>query len=653
MAPERGPQTIAKTITNIASVNVMNFKHPYEKHLAEKLVQLPPPDDPDQNWQQMKVLLDKNMPRGGGGSGGLYRWWIAGTVLVAVVVGTFFGGKQLLTREQRSEAVAGTIKSVNNKKEPSVALTEKNTGQPNGSAAAENTTRSTTGSTKKLPGAEYASTTSTPDNSTAVTNSPQQQGGGNDPAMQPAAQSQHDVAVTNNTGKNIPATISAAEKARSSGTNENNARLFPAGDNNRDLTKTTSNNNNKTSPDRNNLYAPESNNNSRRTGNDRAANNRNSVNKNRTANQPEVADNNTVVKNADNNKVKNEKGNTPVIKQTSDVNRSARPGKDPDSYRDGNRNVYTPKLSLPSVPSAGSGLMESPVTYDINYTGPTVVSPSGVITRDFTYYTQADLFPELAAKSKSGRRKSSRSPYAQEDKTFAFGLSLPLGFPVGDQQPLAYNRNAGVNTISDYIPSPHFQYHFNRKTYVQAGLQFSAPQFISPVLLYQENKLYQAGPNWAEQITSIHARKLYYFNLPLTVYHSPLRNFYMGTGLQYSSLLSGVAHYEKVEQRSSPAGPGQRTVLDNYFSRFKNDSLSNRLNSNEVRLLLDMSYYWSRFTVGLQYSQAFNNYVSFQVTPSSPYTFDKNKSLQFYLRYNIWEDKKRKLPKGQTALSLK
>ena len=34
-------------------------------------------------------------------------------------------------------------------------------------------------------------------------------------------------------------------------------------------------------------------------------------------------------------------------------------------------------------------------------------------------------------------------------------------------------------------------------------------------------------------------------------------------------------------------------------------------------------------------------------------TFDKNKSLQFYLRYNIWEDKKRKQSKGQSLLSLK
>jgi hypothetical protein len=156
-----------------------------------------------------------------------------------------------------------------------------------------------------------------------------------------------------------------------------------------------------------------------------------------------------------------------------------------------------------------------------------------------------------------------------------------------------------------------------------------------------------------EEVTNITARKLYYFNIPLSIYHSPLKNFYMGTGLQYSNLLSGVAQYEQLKKRYSPGGPVQEEY-ESHFGKFKNDFLSRRLNGSEVRLLVDMSYYWSRFTVGLQYSQAFNNYVSFQVNPPmSPYTFDKNKSLQFYLRYNIWEDKKRKQPKGQSLLTLK
>ncbi|HEY1199712.1 MAG TPA: hypothetical protein VGE79_01970, partial [Niastella sp.] len=145
---------------------MMNLKHPYEKHLAEKLVQLPPPDDPDQNWQQMKALLDKNMPRGGGGPRGPFRWWVAGTIIVAVVVATWFGGRSLLSKEQSSETVAGTIKTVNNKNKSSVASTENNVGQGNGSHA--------NGSRKDLRGATYASTSNSANNNEVADNDEQQ-----------------------------------------------------------------------------------------------------------------------------------------------------------------------------------------------------------------------------------------------------------------------------------------------------------------------------------------------------------------------------------------------------------------------------------------------------------------------------------------------
>jgi hypothetical protein len=652
MAPERGPQTIAKTFTNIASVNVMNLKHSYEKHLAEKLVQHPPPDDPDQNWQQMKALLDKNMPRGGGGPFGSYRWWVAGTIIVAVVVGTWFGGKSLLTTEKSNESVAGTIKTVNSKNVPSVASTEKNVEPGGASSSASEPTGGTTRPNNNLPGAAYASTTDAADNDKPVTNDHQRETGNTrDPKTD--AGSKKDVAATNNADQPDSLTLEEAERARSSGNKENAPRLLTGNSNSKGATETPSNNNNKTSVDRNKIYSSGSKNDKVTTGNtrnnNRAANNRSTGNRpNRNINNGNDAnDDDGSLANPGNytNKGKNNRRSKPEKDIAADVYKPERDSKAK------NRGTYVPKITLPSQPSSGSDLKESPVNYHIDYTGASVVAPSGVLQREFTYYTEAELFPDKVAKNKKAKSKS-RSSHSQDDKMFAVGLSLPMGFPVGDQQPLGYNRNGGVNTISDYIPSPHFQYHFNNKTYVQAGLQFSAPQFIRPVLLYQD-KQYQPGPTWREEITSITARKLYYFNVPLTIYHSPLKNFYMGTGLQYSSLLSGIAHYEKIKRMVTPLGPTQEFVIDNYFTKFRNDSLSRRLNSNEVRLLIDMSYYWSRFTVGLQYSQAFNKYVSFQVTPMSAYQFDKNKSLQFYLRYNIWEDKKRKQSKGQSLLTLK
>jgi hypothetical protein len=613
----------------------MNQKHLYEKHLAEKLVQLPPPGDPDQNWQQMKTLLDKNMPRGGGsGPGGSYRWWIAGTVVVAVLVGTWFGGKQLLTSEQRNEVVAGKIKTVNNKTAPAVALTDKKSDLPAMPPALEKNEGAKPATTPADPkGAAYASVTEPQENSNAIPAADDQQ---NEAVVKNSTDAKNNAVVNNQPAGNKTAAggdksaasnnelLEKAEHERSS------PLLTQTGNNNPVVPLKTTNKNNKTSTDRKNIYSSgKKDRNKTRTINSKLNGN----------NTPDNITDNEVLNNepARTNSTKTKKGKTvkPVNKAVAADNNYS----------------YSPSISLPSQPTSGAGLLkESPVAITVDYTGAAVVAPSGVLQREFTYYKQADLFPDMVVRNKSSHRKSSRSSDASEDKRFAFGLSLPLAFPLGDQQALGYNRQAGVNTISDYIPSPHFQYHFNNKTYVQTGVQFGSPQFIHPFLLYENQQNGWRGPNRCDTITSISARKLYYFNIPVSVYHSPLRNFYMGTGLQFSSLLSGVAYYEQIQRNYSPLGPPQDYLIKNDVTKFQNDSLSNRLNRNEVRLIIDMNYYFNRFTVGLMYNQAFNNYVSFQVTPNSPYTFDKNKSLQFYLRYNIWEDKKRKQPKNMLTL---
>jgi hypothetical protein len=254
-----------------------------------------------------------------------------------------------------------------------------------------------------------------------------------------------------------------------------------------------------------------------------------------------------------------------------------------------------------------------------------------------TTYLSAVKYAEVSKKYLRKNRKykpaSIKTPYSTEGRNFAFGLSLPLGFPLGDQKMLAYNMSGGHNTVTDYVPAPHLQYHINSKSYLQSEIQLVTPQFIRPVLLYQQKNYTSISTT----TSSIYARKLYYFNVPVSVHYSPFKHFYMGTGLQFSSLLSGVAMHETVRQGMVRSD----SLYDFSYAKFRNDSVSNRLNGNEFRLMLDANYYWNKFTVGLRYNQALSNYVSIRVNAALPYTSDKNKSLQFYMRYNLWEDKKR------------
>lgn len=672
----------------------MNLKSPYEKHLAEKLVQLPPPGDPDQNWQQMKSLLDRDMPRGGGrgGPGGSYRWWVAGTVVVAVMVGTWFGGKQLITREQRNESVAGTIKTVS---PATTAAGSNDHAAPQQPAASfPNNAGAKTATVPADPkGAAYAAVNSTQPNEPAGTRdaSPQATTAANDAtpnragtvtgANAPTAPARNNTITPANA---LPATEHATH-ARSSTTQPDNAGLVAANNNKRQPANSTSNNN-KTSHDRKNIYSNNNNSGNETSSNNTSANTSNNNNTARTHNRKtgnsntarhrntggRINNNNSNGVKGDNNDVAasdnhNAAAAAPVTAGNKNglVNkqRGQKAGKQQKAGRQNHRDAiandkpaytYTPAISLPSQPTSGEGLKASPVTISVNYTGAVVIAPSGVITREFTYYSPDELFPDAQQSStaRNTHRTANRNSYSPEDKTFALGLSLPLAFPLGDQQALSINQQGKMNTLSDYIPALHLQYHLNSKTYLQTQLQIAAPQYIRPILLYEKEKMMQTN---MEVINTTYARKLYYFNLPVTIHHSPLRNFYMGAGLQLSSLVSGVAQSRQVK-RYYPLGPGRPPedyMVSNYYTKFRNDSLSGKFNKNELRLLIDMSYYWNRFTVGLQYSQAFNNYVSFQVSPAAPYTFDKNKSLQFYLRYNIWEDKKRKNAKNQPMLTLK
>lgn len=250
-------------------------------------------------------------------------------------------------------------------------------------------------------------------------------------------------------------------------------------------------------------------------------------------------------------------------------------------------------------------------------------------------------FPEETERTKALRN---RTVGTGDNKNFVFGLTLPLTVAISDQKTSAYNFSGGANKISDYLPSPHVQYHINDKSFLQTELQFYAPQYIRPALLYQQSQLNASGAgNNLYKTRSVYTEKLYYFNLPVSGYYSPFKNFYLGTGMQYSRLLSGIAH---VQETTGPAmNPSTNNVVVNdYFSRFSRDTLSAALNPNEFRVLLDANYYWKKFTMGFRYNQALGNYISMQVNGFNPYYTDRNKSFLFYLRYNLWENHKASKP---------
>jgi hypothetical protein len=135
--------------------------------------------------------------------------------------------------------------------------------------------------------------------------------------------------------------------------------------------------------------------------------------------------------------------------------------------------------------------------------------------------------------------------------------------------------------------------------------------------------------------SSVYLEKLYYFNVPFNVYYSPARNLFIGGGLQYSSLLSGVALYE--DRRTI----GQTQTYSSFARQFKDDSVAAKFAPSEWRYQFDANYYFKRFTLGLRYNQAMRDFINLQVNSTLPPTQDRNQSFLLYLRFNIWEERKK------------
>lgn len=255
----------------------------------------------------------------------------------------------------------------------------------------------------------------------------------------------------------------------------------------------------------------------------------------------------------------------------------------------------------------------------------------------------ASILPDVSAKRKALLREMKRQERKEEkdlaksyrtyhsfwgettDRWFAAGIAPYQNITVASQQTYRYNSAAGKNIIADYIPSPYLQLHVTNRVYLLSEFQFNTPQATPSLLL--SHKAFPVPSGNAGYTENIYLRKLYYFNMPVSFYYSPVKHFYIGSGMQFSSFNSGLADKE---QRSA-----NNTLLRSETIKLKDDSLSSKINESEWRYLFDANYYYDRFMFGFRYSQALNNFVDLRVNNILPPTQARNQAFQFYIRYNL------------------
>jgi hypothetical protein len=175
--------------------------------------------------------------------------------------------------------------------------------------------------------------------------------------------------------------------------------------------------------------------------------------------------------------------------------------------------------------------------------------------------------------------------------------------------------------------------------FVQLEAQFNAPQYTSKDLLAGQSQADSVSPVQAVQ-SSVYIKKLFYVNIPLSVHFSPFPNVYAGAGLQYSILSNGVGLFE--DKLITSGGPDSLTASKT--QSFKGDSLYREMKTHEFRFLVDGNYQYKNFVLGIRYNRALSKFINVRISDSQV-TQARNSSLQLYLRYILWDQRKhRQLP---------
>lgn len=260
----------------------------------------------------------------------------------------------------------------------------------------------------------------------------------------------------------------------------------------------------------------------------------------------------------------------------------------------------------------------------------------------------------------------------QKNTGWVLGAAIHYNAPMSNQERSTMNINGKKNTLVDFIPSVFAQYHFNNKWFMEAGFQFSSPQYTPGLKLFSSCVDVAAGKR---KERAVWLNKLYYMSIPLSVHFKPVNGFSIGTGIQYSRLQRSLLMDEHAGWKESGSGEWEKTYStttvnsttrksatttnSNYPSTGTGgwgtpsatatpatdgiEVMSGQFRSSDWRYLIDLNYTWKKYTIGTRYTAGINNYINTHAEGNMLEEKDRNESVQFYVRMNIldWRKKKR------------
>lgn len=212
------------------------------------------------------------------------------------------------------------------------------------------------------------------------------------------------------------------------------------------------------------------------------------------------------------------------------------------------------------------------------------------------------------------------------------GIGEQQQIPIAGQTAVPYSHYGRKGSLSDYVPSVFVQLQKERKWFVQAEFRYGAPQSVKEFSFNRKTRLDTFTNNIT--ITTQRLKKTYYHQLPFSFNYYVLPNLSVGVGGVYSRFFGAVTEreittYNMLMQTVSNV---KQIVPIRYFT----DSF---LYKTQVHALVQADYQWKRFSVGFRYTKDIQPYIKY-TRPDGTVDEEKNQSLQFILRYRLWQSKK-------------
>ena len=212
------------------------------------------------------------------------------------------------------------------------------------------------------------------------------------------------------------------------------------------------------------------------------------------------------------------------------------------------------------------------------------------------------------------------------------GLSVQQHIPVGGKSIVGYNANGKQSFFADYLPGVYVRVEKRNKWYFQGEFNYSSPQPINE-FAYTRKTILDSG--FANFITkSQRLKKAYYHQLPVSFNYYIQPHWSVGVGGIYNILHRAVTEQQFTTKNISTQQEIISTLIvpiPSYTDSF--------LYKSQLQWMLQTEYQWKRFSFGVRYIRDVEPYIKF-THPTGELEERKNWSLQFILRFRLWQSGK-------------